>query len=632
MNRLIKIVLVLLLVIGTAWGQLGLFGTRSPEDRFDRGIASFNDGRYAAARTIFIKLVDDGPEALIPVSMMMLMKSEYHTGDPDQAIQVGRTFLSKYSASSYSKDVYLCFGDIFIDQGKLDQALSMYMTSRRMSGNPDFVSNVDDRLIRLLPLALEIDRIRGVNIVESNLENRMILLLAEAYTTVMQGLPDEAAIILSQIDISELPGAYQDIYTTIQEATYTPARIALTAGVILPLTGPDSENARLFLAGLNSAVHELKEHGINLSLVIYDNLGDAVETSLAVLQCAGQANIDLIIGPLSDENSVVAAVTAQEEGLPIIIPTCMKNNLSEIGDFVFQSNATLSIRGKLAGRYVAGELGLDSLAVLASADEFGHALTDAFITEVDALGKTVVAVEWYTGIPQNLRQQFLNLREIAFSLQESDEYEEFLGMEIDSLESMFEISEDVFFDIPDDEEDKMTARDSARMVLETIQALYLPIHPGHIQYLGTQFPSFNLSTQLIGNENWLEPDILNQDIIGPHLEGMAVVANRILTADSVSTPALDISESGDLRYYYFGMDHGMVLSSLAGSDWSSRSKIKEELGSLDLFRGESQLFSFSNPNNNINAALQILDYRNEVFNALGYFQGDSLNRYEEVLP
>lgn len=622
----------MLLVIGTAWGQLGLFGTRSPEDRFDRGIASFNDGRYAAARTIFIKLVDDGPEALIPVSMMMLMKSEYHTGDPDQAIQVGRTFLSKYSASSYSKDVYLCFGDIFIDQGKLDQALSMYMTSRRMSGNPDFVSNVDDRLIRLLPLALEIDRIRGVNIVESNLENRMILLLAEAYTTVMQGLPDEAAIILSQIDISELPGAYQDIYTTIQEATYTPARIALTAGVILPLTGPDSENARLFLAGLNSAVHELKEHGINLSLVIYDNLGDAVETSLAVLQCAGQANIDLIIGPLSDENSVVAAVTAQEEGLPIIIPTCMKNNLSEIGDFVFQSNATHSIRGKLAGRYVAGELGLDSLAVLASADEFGHALTDAFITEVDALGKTVVAVEWYTGIPQNLRQQFLNLREIAFSLQESDEYEEFLGMEIDSLESMFEISEDVFFDIPDDEEDKMTARDSARMVLETIQALYLPIHPGHIQYLGTQFPSFNLSTQLIGNENWLEPDILNQDIIGPHLEGMAVVANRILTADSVSTPALDISESGDLRYYYFGMDHGMVLSSLAGSDWSSRSKIKEELGSLDLFRGESQLFSFSNPNNNINAALQILDYRNEVFNALGYFQGDSLNRYEEVLP
>ena len=117
-------------------------------------------------------------------------------------------------------------------------------------------------------------------------------------------------------------------------------------------------------------------------------------------------------------------------------------------------------------------------------------LTDAFIKEVDQLGKKVVGVEWYSGIPTDLKRQFKNLRNIAFDLeQEDNNYDEYLGMALDSLDFLFELSDDDLFDIPDDEDEKLTASDSSKIRLNTIQAIYSPAHPEHLAYIGTQFPN-----------------------------------------------------------------------------------------------------------------------------------------------
>jgi ABC-type branched-subunit amino acid transport system substrate-binding protein len=50
-------------------------------------------------------------------------------------------------------------------------------------------------------------------------------------------------------------------------------------------------------------------------------------------------------------------------------------------------NSNLQMRGKIAARYVAKTLKLDSLAILAPADKFGRALVDGFVKEADLLGK-----------------------------------------------------------------------------------------------------------------------------------------------------------------------------------------------------------------------------------------------------
>ena len=82
-------------------------------------------------------------------------------------------------------------------------------------------------------------------------------------------------------------------------------------------------------------------------------------------------------------------------------------------------------------------------------------------------------------------------------------------------------------DIPEDEDQEvLTAFDSAEIDLTTIQALYLPVHPEHLAYVGTQFPMYHFNTQVVGNESWQDLDILNRRNIGPHMNGLAIIAGN----------------------------------------------------------------------------------------------------------
>jgi len=624
LNKIINIILVLVFLANPVLGQFAVFGSRTNQEKFDRGVASFNDGRYTSAAGIFRKLTHSDTTELVTASAMMLMKSEYHAGNIANAKLVGGDFINRYPQSSYLKDVYLCFGDMFVNEGLPDFAFGMYLNSRRLTittANKDFL---DERLVKLVSLGLNIGNINTLEMTEGNLVNKNILFLARAFSHILAGEPDEAAAEMNKIDSDLLPEIYSEISGTIIRQTYKPAQNTLAIGVILPLTGHGAGLGQAFLNGLYQAVDQVENDSSMIVLSIFNNNSDAVESLLAVRQCVNNSNIKLIIGPLTSTNSITASAVAQEMKIPILLPESSEDNLTEIGDFVFQMNSTLTMRGRLAGRYLAGELDLDSLAVIAPFDEFGHSLADAFMTEVDALGKTVVAVEWYSGIPENLRRQFMSLRKIAFSLQESSEFDQYLGMEIDSLDAMFDIPDDIFFDIPESDEKPLSGSDSAKIVLETIQGLYIPIHPGHIQYLGTQFPSYNLNTQLIGNENWLDLEVLTQEIVGPHIDGMVYISNYFAPVDfsSISLPALD--ENVDLKYFYHGFDSGMLLAELAGTKLESRLSAKEKLASLDRFRVLTQIISFNTHAKNINTALRVLEYRDHELIDLGYFNGDSI--------
>ncbi len=133
--------------------------------------------------------------------------------------------------------------------------------------------------------------------------------------------------------------------------------------------------------------------------------------------------------------------------IPILLSSPQANDLSEINDLVYQINSTVAMQGKVAAHYAVNVLGLDSLAVIAPVNHYGESQTDAFIEEVDRLGGTVVATEWYSDQPQDLGRQFKLLRRVAFNLLPKEEsFDEVLGMEIDSLDALFDISAEDFFD------------------------------------------------------------------------------------------------------------------------------------------------------------------------------------------
>ena len=188
--------------------------------------------------------------------------------------------------------------------------------------------------------------------------------------------------------------------------------------------------------------------------------------------------------------------------------------------------------GQHAARWIAEYLIKDSIAIIAPADDYGYSVIDAFLKEMDALDRTVVVVEWYTGKPENLKKQFQSLRQTAFNLIPPDNpYDEFLGMSFDSLDALFDVNTEDFFALAEDENEEKI-KDSSKVVLSTIQALYMPIHAEHLNYIGTQFPMYNLNTSLVGNIAWNQPEILAQDNVGPHLEGMTILSCLLYTSPS----------------------------------------------------------------------------------------------------
>jgi len=193
-------------------------------------------------------------------------------------------------------------------------------------------------------------------------------------------------------------------------------------------------------------------------------------------------------------------------------------------------------------------------------------------------------------------------------------------MEFDSLDFLFELSEEDLFDIPEDEDQEvLTASDSAEIDLSTIQALYLPVHPEHLAYIGTQFPIYHFNTQVVGNESWQDLDVLNRKNIGPHMNGLAIISGNysVNIKDEIFQQALECTKL--LHVIFNDQDNGRV-------------SIAQRLSNLFEFHGDSKIVSFSNANPNLNTALQVLRYRNEQITKTGFYKGDSYLSLQGIAP
>jgi hypothetical protein len=267
---------------------------------------------------------------------------------------------------------------------------------------------------------------------------------------------------------------------------------------------------------------------------------------------------------------------------------------------------------------MVNEMGLENIAILSPGDAKSKFMTDQFIDELFQLGVDPVALEWYHQKPENISRQFKSIRKVAWDLlPEKDLNENAMNMVIDSLDALFDVDVSDFFVLPE-EDDKMVKRDSVKIILETIQALYIPIRENELTYVGTQLPIYNLNTILFGNENWLNMEELNQDLIGPHVQGMHIVSE-------VSQPKSRSSEDVFSNYFALAVDHAAFIDSIVGNSVMKRRLFIEKLRKHSGFNGKHTYIQFTGVNKNENGVAQVLEYSGEILKHLGVFDGDSLH-------
>jgi ABC-type branched-subunit amino acid transport system substrate-binding protein len=167
-------------------------------------------------------------------------------------------------------------------------------------------------------------------------------------------------------------------------------------GCILPLSGRNRAYGIRSLHGMELAIHAFKPNygGVPIKLVIRDSKSSPREAEAAVEELVDEERVIAIIGPLLSVTSEAAAKRAQELEVPIITLT-QREDVAEIGDFVFQNCLTNSQQIKALASFAIGELKLTRFAILYPRDLYGIKLTHLFIDEVLRGGGEIMGVQSY---------------------------------------------------------------------------------------------------------------------------------------------------------------------------------------------------------------------------------------------
>ena len=589
------------------------------EKLFKEAVSTYNSGRYATTETILNKIIDLNYKSFNEKSLLLLLKSQVALNKSDVAKQTAKTFFSKYPRSPFLKHAMESIGDLFVNNSNYESAYKMYVRSKNLSNNNTYKIKINSKLLKLIKINLSIKFIDELLIMETDLSSTNIHYLAIAFSQIMNGTPDSAALTLAKIDPTFLPDMFSDLFEFLLRESYKPASPVMMIGLALPLSGSNSESGQAFLEGFKRG-DNLNLYGKkSISIIARDTRSNDIETIKIVSEFEKIEQLTAIVSPVNEILSLSILSALKNSDIPIILTNKQNGDLSLINDKTFFLNSDYATEGIVAAQYAINHLGLDSIAIIAPANKNIEMQVDAFVREVDRLGGKIVATEWYSGEPKNLKRQFSFLRQVGFRLEEKEnEFDDALGMEIDSLDALFDVSVDDFFDLPEPKTKKMTSSDSSKVVLSAIQAIYIPINFHDLEFIGPQIPMYNLDAKIIGNSSWKQLDILTKENIGPHLKGMSIISSAIL-------PQLDslTIESKELDDYQNGFNTSRLLTSINLSE-ISRTSLKKSLSEI-VFNDKGYSYIPSKVNKNMNSAFQLIGFNGKKFIKEGVISIDTLS-------
>ena len=577
---------------------------------FNKGVDHYNKKRYYTSLDFFRKLSNESAKrnSQLTASTLMIMKCYVRINRLDKAKEVGRGFLKSFPESRYAIDVLSTFGNIFLTEGRYRLAVEYYLKARRISDDTNFIAGTDEKLVHLSSHFLMMEEIIDLLSVADDRHNRAFLKIMLSASQLNSGNSDDAAMTLFGLDGNFIPQTFESFHKGLKNRSYKAEDETLLVGVVLPLTGYDAEQGISFLKGIQKALSEIGDNlEIQIAIEAVDNSGDNLKTSACIELLNRNPNVLAIIGPLKPENAPVAAMANKQGNIPLLVPTSESVGLNELSDNVFQLCPNLFEQGQILGQYAVNDLQLKTVAVVAPADKVGQDITDGFVQRADELGAEITEVQWYTGIPLDLSNQFKSLRKTAFEMTEVDIDTNITNISFDPMDSTFMISESDFFPDTVEVEEEMTSRDSSKVVLSSIEGIFMPIHEEDLHLVASQFASYNFDTQLFGNRYWYNPEELNNDLIGPNVNGIVFVSDIFVGNDPAEAMNHDNGQHKLAKMKLLGYDIMHFLGSILKENPKRELVLKALSGELT-YSGKGKQFSFSDLYPRMNTSTNLLQY------------------------
>lgn len=153
-------------------------------------------------------------------------------------------------------------------------------------------------------------------------------------------------------------------------------------GVLLPLSGKYRGYGQQALEGIQLGVGIFEEQaGQGPVLVIRDTAGEPDKTAEAMEDLVFNEHVIAIVGPIFSSEAHAAAVKAMELSVPLIALSG-KEDLLEIGDWVFRNFLTYKAQARTLVGYAMEKLGARRFAILYPNDTYGVPFANAFWDEV----------------------------------------------------------------------------------------------------------------------------------------------------------------------------------------------------------------------------------------------------------
>jgi len=572
---------------------------------FREAVNEYNNANYNATDLIIENISSYDKKYFREEIALLSMRVKYRLNNYSVSNEIGKILLRNSPNSEYKIDVLITFGDIFIAKGLYDAAFRAYIKSFRENSDENYQEKITRRILLTIQFGISHNIPSELLSTEINPRLIQILLLSKVHSEIQVGKTIKASNTLSQIKIADLSEINHEYYFKLKNRIQNFKTRNSIIGVVLPLTGKDSKIGIEFLEGLKQAKLNKSHDDGGLSFIVYDNAGDELKTVDAFKALSNNPNIIAIIGPISPNNSIIAGSIVEKSSIPLILPMATTNDLAKVSKNIFMLNSDLRTRGELAGQLIAELYEAENIAVLAPADKFGKSVIDAFLNQLKIYNKTPQIIEWYSGIPMNLDRQFKSIRAKAWEISTFTDSLNFSYTNIDSIITLYGF---------DGEE--ITADDSSKVILNTFDAIYMPIHSGHLDYIGSQFPAYNLDATVIGNDNWVDLGILRKESIGPHFSGLVVISNY----NNYQLELLNNNfNEKHTDYFYMAIDcYNLLTKSVAESSALDKS-LTLILSTVNDFKGIFGTYNFSEGDYNINSKLNIVQF-------------DGLNFNEYIIP
>ena len=532
---------------------------------------------------------------------VLKLKAYYNLQDFDAALNTAKSMNPLNFAPNLKTSFHLTMGDVYSSKGYFNFAFKHYIDARRSNEDSRSKRPINKRIAKIIPLNLDYANLEVMEILEEDNTNLNIILLAQSFTLIYNN-SEEVLNKFNDIEQRSLDREFRSSYNFLKRNVNSNMSFSKKVGVVLPLEGEGLEITNAFLKGLLEA-NQSSQSNDKIQFIVIDNFSDPILTVEAFKNLVNKHNVSAIIGPFLDKNLIAGASSVSTVDIPIFAPFTSLDNLSNVNENVYLLNSSVDFRNQLLANHSFADSELNNIAVIAPRTDLGIKEVDSFLIALDKLNKEPVYIGWYEeNSAIDLQPNFNELRDIAWEIETRDEYQEFLGVEIDVLDSMFEVDNDEIYDMFNLEQDESI--DSTKVILETIDSIFYPVSSSGLEFIASQVSLSNLETQLLGNENWLNLDLLKEESVSPHISDMLFVSNYIPKYSNNSeydyNPSLN-------NAFHFGIDFSNFLIN------SNFNKSRFILNSSSSYDGITRNFDFSN--SNLNQASKVIRFSNrKIYN------------------